>query len=161
MRVRPILGERDQRINAMLGIVSCPLTASPAWTFVPLSVFFLFFSFRSYSFAVLFRSDQSNNDWGFKMIAAACVAAPEEVDQDKNEVRKSTDAQHPPSDDTCSGKPLSLVFSVHGEMWGARGCGCWARTWVFAVRWQGREVWPGHVINAAASFFFCLMQQQQ
>lgn len=39
------------------------------------------------SFAVFFHTDQSNNDWGFKMSSLACVAAPEEADEEKSEVR--------------------------------------------------------------------------
>lgn len=39
-------------------------------------------------FAVFFHSDQSNNDWGFKLTSSACVSAPEELDEAKSEVRK-------------------------------------------------------------------------
>lgn len=39
------------------------------------------------SFGVYFHTDQSNNDWGFRMTSAACVASPEEIDEDTNEVR--------------------------------------------------------------------------
>lgn len=40
-----------------------------------------------FRFAVFFHTDQSNNDWGFKLTSSACVSAPEELDEDKSEVR--------------------------------------------------------------------------
>ena len=70
------------------------------------------------SFVVLFRSDQSNNDWGFKMTSAACVSAPEELDEDKSEASTANLNPFP----VYLGQPpayASSQRSASGYLWGA------------------------------------------
>eukprot|EP00752_Nemacystus_decipiens_P002251 g2132.t2 len=70
------------------------------------------------SFVVYFHTDQSNNDWGFKMTSAACVSAPEELDEDKNEASTANLNPFP----VYLGQPpayASSQRSASGYLWGA------------------------------------------
>lgn len=69
-------------------------------------------------FVVYFHTDQSNNDWGFKMTSAACVSAPEEIDEDKSEASTANLNPFP----VYLGQPPSYVSSqrsASGYLWGA------------------------------------------
>ncbi|CAM9280265.1 unnamed protein product, partial [Ectocarpus sp. 13 AM-2016] len=70
------------------------------------------------SFAVFFHTDQSNNDWGFKMSSLACVAAPEEADEEKSEASPANLNPFP----VYLGQPPSYASSqrsASGYLWGA------------------------------------------
>lgn len=58
---------------------------------------------------MFFHTDQSNNDWGFKLTSSACVSAPEELDEAKSEVRKNAQILNFFFGDVCMG-PQSEVL---------------------------------------------------
>ncbi|CAN0181713.1 unnamed protein product [Pylaiella littoralis] len=69
-------------------------------------------------FAVFFHTDQSNNDWGFKLTSSACVSAPEELDEAKSEASTANLNPFP----VYLGQPPSYASSkrsASGYLWGA------------------------------------------
>ncbi|CAM9143892.1 unnamed protein product [Scytosiphon promiscuus] len=70
------------------------------------------------SFTIYFHTDQSNNDWGFKLTSAASVAAPEELDESTSEASKANLNPFP----VYLGQPPSYASSqrsASGYLWGA------------------------------------------